>query len=44
MGDRTLTVGVLTTHVIAGPEIEIPVMSGGPGRHAGLPCLALRGE
>lgn len=29
MGDRTLTVGVLTPHVTAGPEIEIPVMSGG---------------
>lgn len=29
MGDRTLTVGVLTPHVTAGPEIEIPVMSAG---------------
>ena len=29
MGDRTLTVGVLTPHVTAGPGIEIPVMSAG---------------
>ena len=29
MGGRTLTVGVLTPHVTAGPEIEIPVMSAG---------------
>jgi maleate isomerase len=29
MADRTLTVGVLTPHVTAGPEIEIPVMSAG---------------
>jgi maleate isomerase len=29
MGDRTLTVGVLTPHVTPGPEIEIPAMSAG---------------
>jgi maleate isomerase len=29
MGNRTLTVGVLTPHVTAGPEIEIPVMAAG---------------
>lgn len=29
MGDRSLTVGVLTPHVTVGPEMEIPAMSSG---------------